>query len=311
MIVVEGLTKVYGDVVAVDDISLHVKKGDIFGLIGPNGAGKTTTIKMLTSVLPPTRGRIFISGIDLLEEPREIYPLLGYVPDFFGLYEDLTVVEYLTYFARLYSAIIPLKERRKRVEGVIDRVRMNPLRGHFVGGLSRGQRQCLVIAKTLLHDPQILIMDEPTAGLDPDTRILLRRILKDLQQAGKTVLISSHLLVDLTGFCNAIGIMRRGRLVEAGDIETLSRKYMGFRIAEMDVVQGIDAISRILERKPRVKDVVIEGTHVTLRFDGSPTDLAELAYELSLEGIKFSSFIDRQETIEDMYLKIISAATVA
>ncbi|MHC4664288.1 MAG: ABC transporter ATP-binding protein [Planctomycetota bacterium] len=306
MIVTEHLTKRYGDIVAVDDVSMHVKKGDIFGFIGPNGAGKTTTIRMLTSVLPPSSGRVYISGIDMLEEPRRAYPLLGYVPDFFGLYEDLIVTEYLDYFARLYPMQIPPRERKKRVAEVVERVRMKPLEAHLVGGLSRGQRQCLVIAKTLLHDPKILIMDEPTAGLDPDTRILLRRILKDLQQTGKTVLISSHLLVDLTGFCNAIGIMRRGRLIESGDIETLSRKYKGFRIAEIEVVQGIDSIARILRSKPRIKGITIEGSRVTIVFDGRPTDLADLGHELATQGVKFSKFIDREETIEDVYLKIIT-----
>ena len=225
MIDVENLTKVYGEFTAVRGISFHVEAGAIFGFIGPNGAGKTTTIRILATLLDPSRGTVRVDGHDAVEEPEKVRAAIGYMPDDFGVYEGVTVAEYLDFFASSYG--LP---RRMRGRAVADCMQLTDLTQHerkLVADLSKGMRQRLCLAKTLVHDPKVLILDEPANGLDPRARIELRELLKELAAMGKTILISSHILTELSDVCTDVGIIERGELLAAGPIGEVSARVQG------------------------------------------------------------------------------------
>ena len=216
MIQISALTKVYRDLTAVRDLNLTINKGDVFGFIGPNGAGKTTTIKVLATLLEPSSGHAFIDGIDCVKHPLEVRRVMGYMPDFFGVYDDVKVWEYLDFFAAAYK--IPVNKRKSIIDDVLDLTDLTGKREAYVESLSRGMKQRLCLAKTLVHDPKVLLLDEPASGLDPRARIEFRALLKELQQMGKTIFVSSHILPELADFCNVVGIMERGHLVVAGRV---------------------------------------------------------------------------------------------
>jgi ABC-2 type transport system ATP-binding protein len=308
MIRTKGLYKEFDKLFAVADLDLHIEKGEIFGLLGPNGAGKTTTIRMLTTLLAPTRGYISIDGVDALRHPGRVRTKIGYVPDFFGMPPGLRAWEYLDYFAAVYRIEQP--HRSGRIDETLELVKLTDRKNTFIGSMSRGMKQRLCVAKMLLNDPEILLLDEPTSGLDPESRVDLRRILKLLQQSGKTVLISSHLLVDLTGFCTSLGIMDRGRLLEAGPIETLKTRYKQYRLVRMRVILGIDAIERTLGEDPKVIGVEIEGSDVTVRYTGTLEEMAELNARLNAAGIRISSFTEEEETIEHIFMRVTESKAI-
>ncbi|MGH9816324.1 MAG: ABC transporter ATP-binding protein, partial [Candidatus Acidiferrales bacterium] len=227
MIRVENLTKEYdlsgkrGHVLAADRLSLHIPAGEIFGLVGPNGAGKTTTLKMICGLLMPSGGRVTVNGIDVEREPEEAQKHIGYLADFFALYDDLKSWEYLDYFSRAYKmdeAVIPA-----RITQVIGLMGLESKRDAFIHGLSRGMKQRLGIARAILHDPPVLVLDEPASGLDPKARHELKLLIKDLQRGGKTVFITSHVLSDLEEICTSIGILEKGKLVRLGPLEQILR----------------------------------------------------------------------------------------
>jgi len=208
MIETINLCKDYGDLVALDNLNLSINEGDCFGFIGPNGAGKTTTIKVLATLLKPSRGQAMINGLTIGYQNRQIRPLIGYVPDFMGAYDDMVVIEYLEFFAAAYDIHGP--QRKRVVSDVLDLTDLNYKATAEVKSLSRGMQQRLSIARVLLHDPKVLLMDEPASGLDPRARIEIRELLKELRRMGKTILISSHILHELAELCNAVGIIERG-----------------------------------------------------------------------------------------------------
>ena len=216
MIEVEHLRMEYEGNVALENLRLEVPRGEVFGLIGPNGAGKTTLIRILATLLEPTYGRVRIAGIDVLAEPLRIHPLIGYMSDFFSLYETMLVWEYLDHFARCYG--VDPRRRDRLVEEVLDLVSLEVRRDAEIRTLSRGMRQRLCFAKSLLHEPQLLLLDEPASGLDPAGRIEFRELLKKLREMGRTVLISSHILTEMADFCTSVGILEEGRLLDSGRV---------------------------------------------------------------------------------------------
>ncbi len=219
MIETKNLTKNYGNLTAVADLNLTVQDGDIFGFIGPNGAGKTTTMRILVTLLEPTRGKAFINGLDVTRDGKKVRGLVGYMPDFMGVYDDLKVFEYLEFFAAAFG--IERKKRKSIVEGVLELTDLESKRSAAVDSLSRGMQQRLGLARVLIHDPKVLVLDEPASGLDPRARIEIRELLRELKRMGKTIMISSHILSELEEICDHFGIIEHGRLVFSGTLEEI------------------------------------------------------------------------------------------
>src|SRR6476619_232957 len=233
MIETRDLTKKYGELFAIKSINLNLNRGDLFGFIGPNGAGKTTTMRILATLLNPTWGEAYVGGHSIYTRPKEIRRMIGYMPDFFGVYDDMKVIEYLEFFAAAYRIRGP--QRRKVCEEVLELVELGYKREALVTSLSRGMNQRLGLARVLLHDPQVLLLDEPASGLDPRARVEFREIIKELRKMGKTVLISSHILPELADMCTKVGIIEKGRLVASGSVEDVIARAQGERWVHFEV----------------------------------------------------------------------------
>ena len=222
MISVEGLTKVYGHRTALDNVTFDVPRGEIFGFVGPNGAGKTTTLRILAALLEPTAGRAIVDGADVVQYPDRVHERLGYMPDFFGVYDQLTAAEYLDFYAACYRQ--PKARRKKIADDLLELVGLSDRRDQAVDTLSRGLKQRLCLARALVHDPAVLLLDEPASGLDPRARVEMREILKELQKMGKTIVISSHILPELTELCTMVGIIDQGRMRATGPVQDVIRQ---------------------------------------------------------------------------------------
>ena len=244
MVEIKHLRKEYKDLVAVKGLSLELERGDIFGFIGPNGAGKTTTIKMLATLLIPTAGSAKVDGIDCVKDPEKIRSIVGYMPDFFGVYDDIKVWEYLDFFAAAYR--ITRDKRPQIIDDVLALTDLSVKKDAYVESLSRGMKQRLCLAKTLVHDPKVMLLDEPASGLDPRARIEIRELLKELQSMGKTIIVSSHILPEMEEFCNKVGIIERGELIVAGDVNTIARQVRGQHTIEIGVVGEVERAEAIL-----------------------------------------------------------------
>jgi ABC-2 type transport system ATP-binding protein len=218
---VEAISHSYGALRVLHDVWFQVPKGEIFGFIGPNGAGKTTTLRMMATLLEPDDGRVLIDGVDVVERPREVRQMLGFMPDDFGVYDRVTVLEYLEFFAAAHG--IAMDARSKTVDAVMELTELGPLRDRLVAGMSKGMRQRLAIARTLLHDPKVLILDEPANGLDPRARIEMRELIEELQRLGKTIVLSSHILTELSDMCTSVAILEKGKLLAAGTVDEIGR----------------------------------------------------------------------------------------
>jgi len=297
------LRKEYDNLVAVQDLSLTIPQGEIFGLIGPNGAGKTTTIRMACGLLSPTLGRAVVNGIDVAKEPELAQQSIGYLSDFFAVYEDLKVWEYLDYFAHAYK--VPDSDIPPRVTEVIGQVSLEVKRDSLIRGLSRGMKQRLGIARALIHRPKILLLDEPASGLDPKARLELRNLLRSLRDQGTTILISSHILTELEGFCTSIGIMEKGRMIRSGRIEEVTADEKLGR--DMQVSWLGDARATLEARlavHPQVSKLQLNEHTGTFQFTGSDDELAALLAELISAGVRVKTFAEIKQTVEDLYMKL-------
>jgi ABC-2 type transport system ATP-binding protein len=297
-----NLWKEYGSIIAVRDLTLTVNPGDIFGLIGPNGAGKSTTINMIASLLEPTEGSIFVDGLDVDKNRRQVREIVGYMPDLFGMYDDLTVREYLAFFATAYGVAEPV--RTSRIDDVLEVVELQDKRDELIGKLSRGMRQRLCVGKTLVQNPKILLLDEPASGMDPKGRIELRSLLKELQRQGKTILISSHILTELSDVCNTIGIMEKGRVIETGTVDEIRAKIKGLMRLNIEVVAGLSRAEKLLESDDRVEDVVVEGNKLSVAVKGDPDYAATILEKLISDGVRVSSFAREEANVEEIYMQI-------
>ena len=305
MIEIKGLTKRYRDLVAVRDLNLSIEAGDVFGFIGPNGAGKTTTIKTLATLLEPTSGTVHVDGIDVLRYPLEVRKIIGYMPDFFGVYDDVKVWEYLDFFAAAYK--IPANKRKGIIDDVLELTDLTEKRESYVEGLSRGMKQRLCLAKTLVHDPKVLLLDEPASGLDPRARIEFRALLKELRSMGKTIFVSSHILPELADFCNSVGIMERGHLVVAGRVNDIVQRLEGSTLLDVRLTgendNGAKAVA-LLNGHPHVKEISAEGNHVTLGFTGDHEQLPEILSLMVQNGLPVASFAQREADLEDVFMRV-------
>jgi len=302
MIECRQLRREYGDLTAVKDLSLSVPPGEILGLIGPNGAGKTTTIRMMCGLLTPTSGEVSICGVKVHCDPELAQTYIGYLSDFFNVYDDLKVWEYLDYFASAYK--MPEAGRKQRIDEVIAQVGLEVKHDAFIHGLSRGMKQRLGIARAIVHRPKVLILDEPASGLDPKSRADLRNLLLAQRDAGATVLISSHVLSELEGFCTSIAIMEKGVLVRSGrvdEIASVERKQRVVRVGWAGKAGNVDSILRTV---PNVSDIAVNGAEAVFRYAAGPDQLPEVLAALIGGGVRVSAFGEVKQTIEDLYLKI-------
>jgi ABC-2 type transport system ATP-binding protein len=252
-----NLTRRYGNTLALDNLNLQVPDGAIFGFIGPNGAGKTTTMRILTTLLLPTSGEAWVAGQSVLKSPQGVRKLVGFMPDFFGVYDNMKSWEYLDFFGRAYG--VPPERRATAIDELLDLVDLGHKRDDFVMNLSRGMKQRLSLARTMIHDPRLLILDEPASGLDPRARIELRELLKELRALGKTIMISSHILTELAEMCTHIAIIERGRLLASGDVQTILRSLQPHRILELRVLDGAARAEELLRAHPGVLSVRRDG----------------------------------------------------
>lgn len=301
MIQIENVSKYYGELKAVDSLNLKIGEGEIFGFIGPNGAGKTTTIKMLATLLVPTSGRIRINGIDVEEDPREVRKMIGYMPDYFGVYPDLAVWEYLDFFGAAYR--IPLPQRSSLMNDVLELTDLTGKKFDLVESLSRGMKQRLCLAKTLLHDPAILLLDEPASGLDPRARVEIRELLKELKRMKKTILISSHILPELSDFCTSIGIIERGKLVASGSlaqIEATLNSSKQYRLTAMTPLQEIESFLKSVG----VHQIEINDGFLQFGCNYNDDQIASLLQDLVNKQFRITSFLPVTANLEDLFMQI-------
>ncbi|NEO36207.1 MAG: ABC transporter ATP-binding protein [Moorea sp. SIOASIH] len=300
-----GLTKQFDRHVAVHEVDLQVESGEVYGLIGPNGAGKTTLIRMLAAAEEPTTGEIYINGQRLLRDqsnPR-LKQRLGYLPDDFPLYEDLTVWDYLDYFARLYK--LRGSKRRQRLYDVLELIELTNKRNSLISTLSRGMKQRLSLARTIIHEPILLLLDEPVSGLDPIARMKFREIIKVLQEAGMTILISSHVLSDLAQLCSSVGIMELGYLVESAPLDEFYQR-LGRQHILLSSLGQLDVVKGELKNNPLVEDweILPEPGRMRIYFSGGQEDCAQLLRTLLNAGIPLTEFQCSQEDLETIFLKL-------
>ena len=302
MIEIKGFTKAFGNFLAVDDLCMTVAAGDVFGFIGPNGAGKSTTIRFLATLLKPTAGDAVVNGFRVTRQAMDVKRSIGFMPDIFGVYDGMKVWEFLDFFAAAYG--IPLAQRRRAIGDALELLELSHRRGDYVSSLSRGLKQRLCLAKTLVHDPPVLILDEPASGLDPRARIELQALLKELQHMGKTILISSHILSELAGCCNRIGIIERGKLLACGTITEIQKQFQQHRILHITVLDQVDEARRIVGRHPQTRHLDTIDHHVTVHFSGDDAELAGLLNSLVSAGVQVSRFNEETPSLQDVFMRV-------
>ena len=306
IISVRGLTKYFESKVAVNDMSFSLNEQDVFGLIGPNGAGKTTTLRILATVLKKDSGEVVIDNVPLEydkghEVLRKIRSQIGFMPDFLGVYDDLLVSEYLDFFARAFY--IKDEMRPYVINEVLEITGITELKDREIEGLSRGMKQRLGLARILLHNPKILLLDEPAAGLDPRARVELREIIKGLRKKGKTIIISSHILEDIEDFCNRIGIIESGTIIKMEDIETLSRETINYTICRVTLLERREEGKNFLASQPHVQNLVWEEDILRFDYMGSDKELSGVLKEMVKRDFDVLSFSKEKPRLEDVYLK--------
>lgn len=304
ILTIRNLRVDYGHVTAVDDLSLTLMPGEIFGLVGPNGAGKTSTIRVLATLLEPTYGEVTVAGLDLFEAPDAAHDIIGYMPDLAPVIPDLKVWEFLDLYAHSHG--FRGRERRERVDECLERVRLADKRNVYGRALSRGMMQRVVLAKTLLHRPKLLLLDEPASGMDPIARRDLRLILEELAADGAAILVSSHILSELSDMCTSVGIMHRGRLLRHGRIDDVvsAIEAESARI-RIEITHDVEAAVGWLGGHPNVADVRVDGASVVLEFRGNRYDRAELLRALVAEGFAVSAFTPERSSIESLLVSLI------
>ncbi|MFM7116017.1 MAG: ATP-binding cassette domain-containing protein [Planctomycetota bacterium] len=302
MIEISGFGKDYGEFTAVDSLTLTIGKGEMFGFIGPNGAGKSTTIRFLATLLRASRGDALVNGHSVSRDPMAVRRSIGYMPDDFGVYDGMKVWEFLDFFAVAYQ--LSRTQRKQIIPDVLELLDLTHKAYDYVNGLSRGMKQRLCLAKTLVHDPPVLILDEPSSGLDPRARIEVKALLKELRRMGKTILISSHILTELADCCTSVGIIERGKLLLHGPIDEVYRKIHGNQIVEARLGRNIDAGLTIIRSNPEVRDVQVDGEQITIEFSTPQHDSASLLKQLVLADVEVRSFAEKEPTLEDVFMLV-------
>lgn len=306
VVTTKNLTKRYGDFCALDDLSIHVNRGEILGFIGPNGAGKTTTIKILVGLSRPTTGSASIAGVNCGENAAKIKQLVGYMPDRFGSYDNMRVREYLDFFGAVFG--IRSKLRRKRIDEVLEMTNATYMQDKYVESLSHGMQQRVGIARTLLHDPEVLILDEPANGLDPSARIEMREILLRLASEGKTLIVTSHILPELSRICDTVAIITGGKLRAFGPLDDVMRTLCPVRSYEVQLVHqhDLDPVQKVLQKRLGSIEISVSRPERSLRFPTSDTEenLAQLLGEIVASGAQVAQFRELVGDLEDAFLSV-------
>ncbi|QDU87022.1 putative ABC transporter ATP-binding protein YbhF [Pirellulimonas nuda] len=302
MIEIQNFRKTYGDFVAVEDLTLSIGAGEMFGFIGPNGAGKSTTIRFLATLLRADSGQATVNGHSVTDDPVNVRRSIGYMPDMFGVYDGMKVWEFLDFFSVAYE--IPRDQRKAIIGDVLELLDLTHKRDDYVNGLSRGMKQRLCLAKTLVHDPPVLILDEPASGLDPRARLEVKALLKELRKMGKTILISSHILTELADVCTSIGIIERGKLLLAGPIGAVYRQIQRNRHLEIRFTGAPDAGVSLLRSDPKVQNVQVDARSCTVELAGDDADVARLMRQLANAEVGLVSFADKEPNLEDVFMMV-------
>ncbi len=307
MIKTQDLTKVYGSLHAVKNLNLDLSEGDLFGFIGPNGSGKTTTMRILATLLQPTWGEASVCGHSIYTHPKEIRRLIGYMPDFFGVYDDMRVIEYLEFFAAAYRIRGPA--RRKVCNDTLELVELGYKRDELVTSLSRGMTQRLGLARVLLHDPKVLLLDEPASGLDPRARIEMRGLLKELRKLGKTIMVSSHILPELADICNKVGIIERGVLKFNGTVSDLMKQIRRRTRLQIAVVGDLEPAARLMEQSTFVENVGLGDGYIEVTLAENVTDYSDLPTMLIDAGFKLTLFKEDELNLETAFMALTKGVT--
>ena len=302
MIELVNFGKMYGDFTAVSGLNLTIGAGEMFGFIGPNGAGKSTTIRFLATLLKATTGEGTVNGYSVTDDPINVRRSVGYMPDAFGVYDGMKVWEFLDFFAVAYE--IPRQQRRTIIGDVLELLDLSNKRDDFVNWLSRGMKQRLCLAKTLVHDPPVLILDEPASGLDPRARLEVKALLKELRRMGKTILISSHILTELADCCTSIGIIERGTMLMHGPIEEVYRQIRGDHHIEIRFTENMEEGLSVIRSQPGIRSVQVEDHSCTIELAGDDDDVARLLHQLVKQGVRMSSFAQMEPTLEDIFMLV-------
>jgi ABC-2 type transport system ATP-binding protein len=302
-----GLTRLYGNITALDRLDLTVNKGDLFGFIGSNGAGKTTTLRILSTFLAPSAGTAQILGRDLLREADAVRHVIGYMPDFFGVYKDMEVTEYLDFFGACYK--IPTAQREKTVNDVLELVGLTDKMGALIGALSRGMQQRLGLARVLIHDPQLLLLDEPASGLDPRARIEMMAILQELQRLGKTIIISSHILSELQTLCNRVAIIEKGRLIYSGAVQGVRDQVSQGRVMWVRVSSEQSQAIDLLKARKEVAEVSSADGEIKVTLAGPDVEHSIVADILVHGGAKLIELREDEVGLEEVFMRVTRGET--
>ncbi len=307
MIETNDLTKMYGELYALNRLNLKLRQGDVYGFIGPNGAGKTTTMRILATLLNPSWGEASVCGYSIYTGSKEIRRVIGYMPDFFGVYDDMKVIEYLEFFASAYRIKGPA--RRKICEEVLELVDLTYKRDALVTSLSRGMTQRLGLARTLLHDPQVLLLDEPASGLDPRARIEMRALLKELRSMGKTILVSSHILPELADICNKIGIIEQGVLLVNGAVSDVMKQVRSDIVLNIAVSNRMTDAANTLENQPEVESVQDKSGVLVVKLNEGVHEYGFLASRLINQGFELTLFKEDEINLETAFMHLTKGIT--
>ena len=296
------LCKKYGKFTALDSLSMNISENSIFGFVGPNGAGKTTTMKIMAGLLKADSGSIFVNGEDILKNMKSIRDKIGYMPDFFGVYDDLKVTEYMDFYAGTYY--IPYSQRAELIDSLLEVVDLSNKKDAYVDALSRGMKQRLCLARSLIHDPELLILDEPASGLDPRARVETKEILKRLREMGKTIIVSSHILPELAEMCSEIGIIDQGKLVTQGSVHDIMNRMHKNRIIRVKTSAPPELLIRLLKEQATVKEITENTDNVEFAFEGKNDDLTSILRNIVMNGIPVYSFSENEGNLEEIFMTV-------
>jgi ABC-2 type transport system ATP-binding protein len=302
-----GLTRFYGNIAALYGLDLTVDKGDLFGFIGSNGAGKTTTLRILATFLAPSAGRAQVLGHDVVKDADAVRHVIGYMPDFFGVYKDMEVTEYLDFFGACYK--IPTAQREKTVNDVLELVGLSEKKGSLIGALSRGMQQRLGLARVLIHDPQLLLLDEPASGLDPRARIEMMAVLQELQRLGKTIIISSHILSELQTLCNRVAIIEKGKLIYSGPVQGVRDQMGQGRVVWVRVSSDRAQAIELLKTRPEIVEVATEDGEIKVTLSSVDTDRSIVADVLVHGGARLIGLREDEIGLEEVFMRVTRGET--
>lgn len=302
MLEIRNLTKRYGKFTALENLSIRMKRGEIFGFVGPNGAGKTTTMRIVAGLLKADEGEVLIDGHNALKVKKGLRDKIGYMPDFFGIYDNLKAIEYLEFFASTYGIVG--KASREKCIGLLDLVHLKEYANVYVDDMSRGMKQRLCLARSLVHDPQVLILDEPSTGLDPRARLEMKDIILSLKNENKTILISSHILPELSKISDTIGVIEKGKIVVTGSVEDILLAKGTQSPIVIRVADGMDQAVKVLKANKNAKNITIQDKQISLVYMGNEESEAQLLTSLVNHGVMVSSFAREESNLESLFMQI-------